>query len=77
MDTMGGDDVDNDSYGRYDDRLNEEDKLSVDLDDVEDNQSDSDSDILEGPPKNDKESSSGEDLQKSTNSSGSEKLSAK
>jgi|688.fasta_scaffold835649_1 hypothetical protein len=42
MDTIGGGDSDNDSYGRYDDRLNEEDKLSVDLEDVEDNESDDD-----------------------------------
>lgn len=77
MDTMGGDNAENDSYERYDDRLNEEDKLSVDLDDVEDNQSDSDSNVLDSTPKNDKDSSSGEEMQQSTGSSGSEKLSAK
>jgi|688.fasta_scaffold140356_3 hypothetical protein len=40
MDTMGG--GDSDSYGRYDDGLNDSDKLSVDLDDVQDNHSDDD-----------------------------------
>lgn len=62
---MGGGDSDNDSYGHYDDRLNDEDKLSVDLDDVVEDDSEGEVAKLSDEPDS---TQAEQDMQKSTDS---------